>query len=92
MESIAPMIGCVPQTLHECVERAEIDAGEREGLTTSERERFKALECENKELQGRRASAASRPGGRRERCSSGGVGWVFVRPFLIPDQFEFTSV
>jgi len=51
VESIAPKIGCVPQTLHEWVKRAEIDAGHREGLTTSERERLKALERENKELR-----------------------------------------
>ena len=51
VESIAPKIGCVPQTLHEWVKRAEIDAGHRDGLTTSERERLKALERENKELR-----------------------------------------
>ena len=51
VESIAPKIGCVPQTLHEWVKRAEVDAGHREGLTTSERERLKALERENKELR-----------------------------------------
>ena len=51
VESIAPKIGCVPQTLHEWVKRAEIDAGQRDGLTTSERERLKALERENKELR-----------------------------------------
>ena len=51
VESIAPKIGCVPQTLHEWVKRAEVDTGKREGLTTSERERLKALERENKELR-----------------------------------------
>lgn len=51
VESIAPKIGCVAQTLHEWVKRAEIDAGQREGLTTGERERLKALERENKELR-----------------------------------------
>ena len=51
VESIAPKIGCVPQTLHEWVKRAEIDAGHRDGLTTSERERLKTLERENKELR-----------------------------------------
>lgn len=51
VESIAPKIGCVPQTLHEWVKRAEVDAGHRDGLTTSERERLKALERENKELR-----------------------------------------
>lgn len=51
VESIAPKIGCVPQTLLEWVKRAEIDSGQREGLSTAERERIKALERENKELR-----------------------------------------
>ncbi len=37
IESIAPKIGCVPQTLNDGVKRDEIDNGQREGLTTSER-------------------------------------------------------
>ena len=51
IESIAPKIGCVPQTLHDWVKREEVDSGQREGLTTSERERLKQLERENKELR-----------------------------------------
>lgn len=51
IESIAPKIGCVPQTLHEWVKRDQIDAGERDGITTSEREQMKALEREVKELR-----------------------------------------
>jgi transposase-like protein len=51
IESIAPKIGCVPQTLHDWVKRDEVDSGKREGVTTSERERIKALEREVKELR-----------------------------------------
>ena len=51
VESIAPKIGCVPQTLLEWVKRAEIDTGVREGVTTSEAQRVKDLERENKELR-----------------------------------------
>ena len=51
IESIAPMIGCTPQTLHDWVKRDQIDAGEREGVTTDERECLKALEREVKELR-----------------------------------------
>ena len=51
VESIAPKIGCVPQTLLEWVKRDEVDSGQREGLSTSERERIKALEREVKELR-----------------------------------------
>ena len=35
IESIAPKIGYVPQTLNEWVKRAEVDAGGREGVKTS---------------------------------------------------------
>ena len=35
IESIAPKIGCVPQTLNEWVKRTEVDAGKREGVTTA---------------------------------------------------------
>ncbi len=51
IESIAPKIGCVPQTLHDWVRRQEIDNGLRDGVTTEERERIKVLERENKELR-----------------------------------------
>jgi transposase-like protein len=51
VESIAPKIGCVPQTLLDWVKREEVDGGQRDGLTTSERDRLKQLERENKELR-----------------------------------------
>ena len=51
VESIAPKIGCVPQTLLEWVKRVEVDAGVREGVTISEAQRVKDLERENKELR-----------------------------------------
>jgi transposase-like protein len=51
VESIAPKIGCVPQTLLEWVKRAEVDIGERPGTTTAEAQRMKDLERENKELR-----------------------------------------
>ena len=51
VESIAPKIDCVPQTLLEWVKRVEVDAGKREGLSSTERERIKALEREVKELR-----------------------------------------
>ena len=51
IESIAPKIGCVPQTLHEWVKRDQIDTGVRDGITTSEGEQMKAREREVKELR-----------------------------------------
>lgn len=49
--SIAPKIGCVPQTLLTWVQPHEIDTGVREGVTTADLQRMKELERENKELR-----------------------------------------
>ena len=49
IESIAPKIGCVPQTLNEWVRKQEVDTGVRDGVPSAERERVKALEREVKE-------------------------------------------
>ena len=51
VQSIAPKIGCVPQTLLEWIKRSEVDAGKRPGVTTGEAQRIKELERENKELR-----------------------------------------
>ena len=51
IESIAPKIGCVPQTLNEWVKRHQIDTGAKDGITTTELQRLKELERENKELR-----------------------------------------
>ncbi|KKW68033.1 transposase [Lampropedia cohaerens] len=51
IDSIAPKVGCVPKTLHTWVKRQEIDGGVRKGVTTSELQRLKELERENKELR-----------------------------------------
>lgn len=51
IESIAAKIGCSPQTLHGWIkkrEKAEVDS---DSLSVAERERFKELERENKELK-----------------------------------------
>jgi transposase-like protein len=50
-QSIAPKIGCVPHTLYEWVRRQQVDSGEREGVTTAEKDRVKELEREVKELR-----------------------------------------
>jgi transposase len=51
IESIAGKMGCTAETLRTWVRQAERDAGTRPGLTSSERERLKELERENRELK-----------------------------------------
>ena len=49
--SVAGKLGMTAETLRKWVRRAETDEGLRPGLTTSERERLKQLERENRELR-----------------------------------------
>ena len=70
MSSIAAKIGCTAETLRKWVRQSEKDQGIREGLSTDERERLKALERENRELKRanetlRQASACFCSGGAR---------------------------
>jgi len=51
IESIAPNIGCVPQTLNDWVRQHEVDEGMRDGISSDERARIKDLEREVKELR-----------------------------------------
>jgi transposase len=51
MVSVAEKLGCTAETLRKWVRRVERDTGQRPGLTTSEREQFKQLERENRELK-----------------------------------------
>ena len=49
--SIASKIGCTAETLRKWVRQAERDQGKRSGLSSSERDRLKELERENRELK-----------------------------------------
>mgnify|MGYP001217459728 CR=1 FL=1 len=49
--SIAAKIGCTGETLRKWVRQAERDRGRRAGLSTTERDRLKDLERENRELK-----------------------------------------
>ncbi len=51
IRSIAEKVGVHKETLRLWVRRAQVDAGQRPGLTTEESERLKQLERENKELR-----------------------------------------
>ena len=49
--SISSKTGCSPETLRRWVRRAEVERGDREGLTSEDRARMKELERENRELR-----------------------------------------
>ena len=51
IESVSQKLGMTPETLRAWVGRAEIDNGKRDGVTTAEAERIKALEKEVRELR-----------------------------------------
>jgi transposase len=51
IESIAGKMGCSAETLRKWVRQAECDHGIRTGLVSSERERLRSLERENRELR-----------------------------------------
>ena len=51
IRSIAGKIGCTGETLRKWVRKRETDEGKRNELSTTERERLKELERENRELR-----------------------------------------
>jgi transposase len=51
MLSLAPKIGCTPESLRKWVRQAETDQGIRGGLSSADRDRLKELERENRELK-----------------------------------------
>ncbi|MES9849047.1 MAG: IS3 family transposase [Candidatus Thiodiazotropha sp.] len=70
LNSIAGKVGCTAETLRKWVKQADIDQGMRAGLSSSDRQRLKELERENRELKQaneilRKASAFFGPGGAR---------------------------
>jgi transposase len=51
ISSVAGKIGCSAETLRGWVRQAEVDRGQRPGVTSAEAERIKELERENRELR-----------------------------------------
>src|SRR4030095_3697991 len=73
IQSIAGKIGCTTESLRRWVQQAERDQGVRAGLSTTDRERLKQLERENRELKRaneilRTAAAAFCPGALEPRA------------------------
>ncbi|EPG3431816.1 TPA: IS3 family transposase [Pseudomonas aeruginosa] len=68
--SVAAKVGCTAETLRGWLRQHERDTGKRDGVTTAEKERIRALEREVRELRQaneilRKASAYFCPGGAR---------------------------
>jgi transposase len=51
IQSIAEKFGMTAETLRKWVRQAEVDGGQRPGVTTAEAERIRELERENRELR-----------------------------------------
>lgn len=51
IESIAGKVGCTPESLRRWVRQSETDLGKRSGISTSDRDRLRELERENRELK-----------------------------------------
>jgi len=51
IRSVAEKLGCTTETLRRWIRQTEVDQGNRAGMTTSDAERVKQLERENRELR-----------------------------------------
>ena len=51
LASISSKLGMTPETLRTWLRRDQVDSGRRPGITTTERERIRELEKENRELR-----------------------------------------
>src|SRR5690606_12921655 len=78
-ETVAKRLGFGKESLRRWVRQAQVDDGERQGVTSSESERMRRLERENREL--REANAVADSTGQRNGCCemkqtliSGGIG------------------
>ena len=49
--SVAEKVGCSPESLRKWMKQADVDSGQRDGLSTAEPERIRELERENRELK-----------------------------------------
>ena len=80
--SIAAKMGCTAETLRKWVRQAERDQGRRAGVTSTERERLKELECENRELK--QANEIRRTGTLTRRRILQGLVAMLANAAVIP--------
>ena len=87
ISSIAAKIGCTAESLRRWIRQTERDEGRREGLTTDERARLKALERENRELRQGCGDQPRNPSASEEKAKMGGcaVQSPFSREIWSPD-------
>ena len=78
------------ETFHRWVIRADIDAGQRNGLTTEEREELRTLRRENRVLREERDILKKAAAGSRGRCNDRAepISWRLVRKGLARPRVE----
>src|SRR6266536_1549778 len=92
---VARQLGVGDQSLRNWIRQAEIDSGRRQGLSTDERARLRALEKENRELRraneilksgGCRTNGSARGGQFGRRCVKRGAGAALASAFYVRCQ------